>query len=133
MELPILNLLPLPQTAIQMVTRFLRKPHPTALLIKELDFWHMETLMNFETSGIFMETMLVVRGYTLRTKRDCGANPYAYSRRIAGDDRMDGDARPPHQIGFKYRHSTGEPYESDTEFDDDELSHDGDETELDWD
>ena len=40
MELPILQLLPgpLPMDAIRIITQFLRKPHPTALMIKELRF-----------------------------------------------------------------------------------------------
>ena len=40
MELPILKQLPLPETAVRMVTQFLRKPHPTAAMIKELHFDH---------------------------------------------------------------------------------------------
>ena len=40
MEFPILQKLRLPETAIRMVTEFLRKPHPTAALIKALHFDH---------------------------------------------------------------------------------------------
>ena len=40
MELPILQLLPgpLPMDAIRIITQFLRKPHPTAEMIKALEF-----------------------------------------------------------------------------------------------
>ena len=40
MEFPILQRLPLPQTAIRMVTEFLREPHPTAVMIKAVHFDH---------------------------------------------------------------------------------------------
>ena len=38
MELPILQYLALPEGVRRIVLRFLRKPHPTALLINELEF-----------------------------------------------------------------------------------------------
>ena len=38
MELPILLLTPLPESAVKLVTQFLRKPHPCAMLIKQLKF-----------------------------------------------------------------------------------------------
>ena len=40
MELPVLLLTTLPEFAIKLVTQFLRKPHPCALMIKELTFYH---------------------------------------------------------------------------------------------
>ena len=38
MELPILKHLPMPDVAVRLVTQFLRKPHPTAAMIKALTF-----------------------------------------------------------------------------------------------
>ena len=38
MELTILKHLPMPDVAVRMVTQFLRKPHPTAAMIKALTF-----------------------------------------------------------------------------------------------
>ena len=38
MEFPILRELPLPDSCVKIVTQFLREPHPTAMLIKELRF-----------------------------------------------------------------------------------------------
>jgi hypothetical protein len=40
MELPILLLTPLPESAVKLVTQFLRKPHPCAVLIKQLTFYY---------------------------------------------------------------------------------------------
>ena len=40
MEFPILQKLRLPETAIRMVTEFLREPHPTAAMIKAVHFDH---------------------------------------------------------------------------------------------
>ena len=45
MELPILLLTNLPESAIRLVTQFLRKPHPCALLIKQLTFFRSERLV----------------------------------------------------------------------------------------
>ena len=49
MEFPILQKLPSPHTAIRIVTAFLREPHPTAALIKALQFRHYS--WGFSLSG----------------------------------------------------------------------------------
>ena len=38
MEFPVLNGLNLPETCIRLITQFAREPHPTAVLIKSLQF-----------------------------------------------------------------------------------------------
>ncbi len=50
MELPILLLTPLPESAVKLVTQFLRKPHPCAMLIKQLTFYY-EGVMKVETGS----------------------------------------------------------------------------------
>ena len=57
MELPILLLTPLPEFAIKLVTQFLRKPHPCALLIKQLISFRRERLMM--SSGKFASIMSI--------------------------------------------------------------------------
>ena len=62
MELPILLLTNLPDSAIKLVTRFLWKPHPCALLIKQLTFFRREkhlmssgeiaTIMSIDTADL---------------------------------------------------------------------------------
>ena len=62
MELPILLLTNLPESAIRLVTQFIRKPHPCALLIKQLTFFRSErlvmssgeiaTIMSIETADL---------------------------------------------------------------------------------
>ena len=42
MELPILLLTPLPESAVKLVTQFLRKPHPCAMLIDQVEFRQSE-------------------------------------------------------------------------------------------
>ena len=63
MELPILLQLPLPEDARRIVLRFLRKPHPTALLINELIFTRR---MQIECTRPYAERkaghLLLVRG-----------------------------------------------------------------------
>ena len=57
MELPILLLTPLPESAIKLVTQFLRKPHPCALLIKQLTFFRRERLLT--SSGTFASILSI--------------------------------------------------------------------------
>jgi len=57
MEFPAVGLLPLPGPATRIVTEFLRAPHPTAELIKDLEFvWESEDELSW----------LIVRGKDLR-------------------------------------------------------------------
>ena len=64
MELPILQYLPLPDDARRIVLKFLRKPHPIAVLIKELTFdRHVSTLSMLELWDNLDEPM---SGYYVR-------------------------------------------------------------------
>jgi hypothetical protein len=77
-----------------MVTRFLRKPHPTASMIKALRFKRLPVRIQNDEGGYHETTILLVMGDTLRTS--CTRE----------------------RLYFKYSHTTGEVYveESDDDF-----------------
>ena len=60
MELPILLLTPLPESAVKLVTQFLRKPHPCAMLIAQLTFYY-EGVLKVET-GSFANYLCIDAG-----------------------------------------------------------------------
>ena len=119
MELPILNYLPLQDGPRRIVLQFLRKPHPTAVIIKFLRFERHDAQdsMSDEEFGheSFIPACLIIRGYGIRM-RDLSTWPPAFVTRhratpYADIHRRNGDWN----LWFSYDDQTGEPWQSDDE------------------
>ena len=61
MEFPILNELRLPETCIKLITQFAREPHPTALLMRSMQFQRFRAGYN-QNLGCHFPACLRVRG-----------------------------------------------------------------------
>jgi len=114
MEFPVLRALPLPLTALHIVTKFLRQPHPTALLIKALFFY-------IEEASEYHEELLRVEGPGVRNKDLSTPWPHTYivrhkytpyNPRWSAMDMI-------YSLSFSYNEQTGEPNPHDDEEDDD--------------
>ena len=93
MELPILMLTPLPESAVKLVTQFLRKPHPCAVLIKQLDFdWSTMSRVD----GTLCE-------YTLVVQDEITDRVYRFSHRLTGEPVSSFQYRPPGEPLHLYR------------------------------
>ena len=121
MELPILLMLPLPVGTIRTVTQFLWKPHPTALLIKELYFHRCRALDTW--NHLTVPPYLQVGGNAVRAK--CVNAPYPLLHETQADGIVD-------HISFAYDSVTGEhipfPWQLDYESgasDDSDYSYEG--------
>ena len=73
MELPILKYLPLPEDARRIVIQFLRKPHPTAVLIKQLTF---ERFPNDGDMLAYWNAPIWPFGYSVRGDTIRRSDPY---------------------------------------------------------
>ena len=82
MELPILLLTTLPESAIKLVTQFLRKPHPCAMLIKQLTFYQTGILSMSPVGRRFTVLNVELGKYTYRFRYDglTGDPAYSYVR-----------------------------------------------------
>ena len=120
MELPILNYLPLQDGPRRIVLQFLRKPHPTAVIIKFLRFERHDAQdsMSDEEFGheSFIPACLIIRGYGIRM-RDLSTWPPAFVTRHRATPYADFHRRNGvWNLGFRYDDQTGEPWhESDDE------------------
>jgi len=92
MEFPVLGEMHLPDSAVKIITQFLREPHPTALLFKDIRFY------NHQAPGPFV--FLTVRGYGIRVKDGRTPYPHTYDNEGIID-----------RIMFCYNKFTGEPFE----------------------
>ena len=83
MELPVLLLTTLPESAIKLVTQFLRKPHPCALMIKELTFYQTGLLSKSPVGKRFTTLNVEIEKSTYCFFYDglTGEPTYSYVRR----------------------------------------------------
>ena len=95
MELPILQYLPLPDDARRIVLQFLRTPHPTAVLIKQLTFHRTprvlhitgDTIRHGDNSNRRLLRKLPVLRFFL--EENTGEYPDSYNEEAAASESQD--------------------------------------------
>ena len=85
MEFPILNELQLPETCIKLISQFAREPHPTALLMRSMQFQRLRAGYN-QNLGCHYPACLNVRGSLKR-----GFNPFKLDFMKFEYDRLTGE------------------------------------------
>ena len=95
MEFPVLNELHLPEACIRLITQFAREPHPTAVLIKSLQFRRFRAGYN-ETLNCHYPRCLEVRGAAITPRGQFKIDwfNFEYDRVTGEKHRYDDDDEP---------------------------------------